>query len=399
MPLETPLPAHVDPQLVIDFDYFNPPGLVEEGVYEAWHRLHRGPDIFWTPRHGGHWVVTRAEDIKWVQQTYTIFSHEVFFIPREAVQVVLPPATVDPPNHARYRSVINPMFTPGRVRDLAGLARGISVKTIDAIVPNGRCEFVSEFARIMPVSVFLGMANLPLERREEFAGWARNWAEASDRKVKSAYMGQIRAYLEQVIVQRSESPGEDLISRIAAYRKTPSFQNEEEIIGMTVALFLGGLDTVVHMLTFIAHHLAVNPSNRKQLIDRPELIPQATEEFLRRFGLSNTGRLVKQDIERKGAIFRQGDMVMVPIGMSSMDDRAYDRPMEIDFHRGVSKHNTFGNGPHACVGATLARAEIRIFLEEWLKRIPHFGLQPLKRPVTSSSFMNMMTELHLTWDV
>src|ERR1700728_602738 len=128
---ETPLPAHVNPQLVVDFDYFNPPGLAEEGVYEAWHRLHRGPDIFWTPRHGGHWVVTRAEDIKWVQETYVIFSHEVFFIPREAVKVVLPPATIDPPNHARYRSVINPMFTPGRVRDLASLARDISEKTID----------------------------------------------------------------------------------------------------------------------------------------------------------------------------------------------------------------------------------------------------------------------------
>src|SRR5438874_207162 len=103
-------PDHVRPEQVVDFDYYHPAGIEDGDVYAAWNRLRGGPDIFWTPRNGGHWVVTRAEDVKYVQQSFEIFSHEVFTIPRGASRIQMPPLTVDPPNHARYRSVLNPSF-------------------------------------------------------------------------------------------------------------------------------------------------------------------------------------------------------------------------------------------------------------------------------------------------
>lgn len=129
------------------------------------------------------------------------------------------------------------------------------------------------------------------------------------------------------------------------------------------------------------------------------MIPPAAEEYIRRQGLSNTGRLVKSDVTYKGVTFKADEMVMVPISMSSMDDRKHANPLEIDFDRVTPAHDTFGNGPHKCVGAPLARAELRIFLEEWTKRIPDFRLDPTQRPASHSGAVNGVSSLHLVWDV
>jgi cytochrome P450 len=191
-----------------------------------------------------------------------------------------------------------------------------------------------------------------------------------------------------------------LLSRIVSWRKNSRFQGEAETMGMAMVTFFGGLDTVANMLSFTTHHLAQRPALRRRLIDEPDLIPQAAEEFIRRFGLSNTGRLVLADHEYKGVVFKKNEMVMVPIALSSMDDRLYENPMEIDFDRNVGQHghNTFGNGPHRCVGSPLARAELYVFLEEWLKHIPDFRLDPDHSPVTHSGSVNGMNSLYLRWD-
>jgi cytochrome P450 len=129
------------------------------------------------------------------------------------------------------------------------------------------------------------------------------------------------------------------------------------------------------------------------------------EEFLRRFGLSNTGRLILEDIEYKGATMKKEEMIMVPIGCSGIDDRLYKDPFKIDFDRvenyhpnGQPAHNTFGNGPHKCVGAPLARTEIAIFLEEWLRRIPNFRINPEKPIKVHMNSVPGIDELHLIID-
>jgi cytochrome P450 len=222
---------------------------------------------------------------------------------------------------------------------------------------------------------------------------------------KLGAQAKVIEYLSRVIDERAENPGDDLLSRIAGWRKNPRFQGEHEVIGMALLVFFGGLDTVANMLSFTTEHLARHPEDRKRLIDDPALIPQATEEFIRRFGLSNTGRLILSDFDYKGAPFKRDEMVMVPISMSSMDDRKYADPLKIDFDRaenfdakGQPTHNTFGNGPHKCVGSPLARAEMHVFLQEWLKAIPDFRLDPANPPVSHSGAVNGMNTLHLLWD-
>jgi cytochrome P450 len=388
-------PAHVPPERVIDFDYFHPPGIDEGDVYSAWHRLHDGPDIVWTPRNGGHWIFTRAEDIKWAQETYETFSHEEFSIPRVPNKIVMPPLTVDPPLHARFRAVLNPAFTPARVRTMGEKARTLTTDLINTLKGRDSCEFVSEFARIMPVTIFLGIVDLPLDRREEFVDWATTYISSDDPMVKQDYVARIGGYLAAVIAERSAAPADDLLSRIAGWRENARFGGDHEVFGMAMLVFLGGLDTVANMLSFSACHLAQHPEQRRRLAERPESVPRAAEELFRRFGLSNTGRLVRKAVDYKGVHFAEGDMVMVPIAMSSMDDRLYRDPLAVDFDRQAPFHNTFGNGPHKCVGAPLARVELQIFLEEWVKRVPDFCLDPNLSPITHSGPVNGMSRLSL----
>lgn len=391
------VPSHVPPERVVDFDYLHPPGLEEGDVYTAWHRLHDGPDIVWSPCNGGHWIVTRGEDVRFVQENFEVFSHEIFSIPRGSSAVKMPPLTVDPPLHARYRAILNPFFTPTRVRTLRDKAEALTRELIQEIKPRGGCEFVQDFARVMPVNMFLGIVDLPLDQREQFVSWGVTFMTSTDSREKLGAQEKVVAYLQKILDERGASPGDDLLSKIAGWRSNPRFQGEYEVVGMALLVFFGGLDTVANMLSFITRYLAQHPEQRRRLIEEPEIIPQATEEFLRRFGLSNTGRLITRDFDYKGVSFKKDEMIMVPISMSSMDDRLYDRPLDIDFDRNPV-HNTFGNGPHKCVGNSLARAEIHVFLHEWLKALPDFRLDPDHPAITHSGAVNGMDSLHLVWD-
>lgn len=393
-----PVPAHVPPDRVIDFDYLHPAGIEDGDVYTAWQHLHDGPDVVWTPCNGGHWIVTRGEDVQFVQENYEVFSHEVFSIPRGSSPVRMPPLTVDPPLHARYRAILNPFFTPTRVRTMREDAEALTRDLIAGLKPRGGCDFMNDFARVMPVTMFLRIVDLPLDHREQFVRWGLTFMTSTDSREKLSAQEQVVGYLQRILDERAADPGDDLLSKIAGWRHNPRFQGDYEVIGMAVLIFFGGLDTVANMLSFIVRHLAQTPEHRRRLIEEPEIIPQATEEFLRRFGLSNTGRLVTRDFDYKGVTFRKDEMVMVPISLSSMDDRLYDRPLEIDFDR-QPVHNTFGNGPHKCVGSPLARAEIEVFLREWLAAVPDFRLDPDRPAVTHSGAVNGVDSLHLVWDM
>ncbi|MEO7134475.1 MAG: cytochrome P450 [Vicinamibacterales bacterium] len=400
VPALTPTPEHVPAHLVTDFDYIRPAGINEVGVYRAMKRLHDGPDIIWTPRHGGHWLVTRAEDVRFVQENYEIFSHEEFMIPRALMPLKPIPLAVDPPNHARYRAVINPGFMPKRVEGMREQARALTVDLIDQMKPNGRCEFMREFARVMPVSMFLKIVDLPLDRREEFVEWGLAIMSSYEPEARMAAQVRVRTYLKQLLDEREGGDGDDLLTRVAGWRRSPRFQSDEETLSMATLLFVGGLDTVASELSYITHYLAQHPDQQTRLRAEPGIIPRAAEEFLRRFGLSNTGRLITRDFEYKGVQFRKDEMTMVPNNLSGIDDRLYANPLEVDFDRGTtpSSHNTFGNGPHKCVGAPLARVEIQVFLEEFLPRIGEFRLDPDFTDSEHCGSVPGFDQLHLRWN-
>lgn len=391
------VPSHVPAERVIDWDYLHPAGMEEGDIYAALKRLHAYPDILWTPRNGGHWIVTRAEDIRWVRHEATIFSHEEFILPPGSMNTLMPPTNVDPPYHARFRAVLNPVFGIGRIRSLTEDTRALTCALIDGIEPLGRCEFQRDFARVMPVHVFLRMLNLQTDRSAEFVSWATSYVHASDQNEREWATAKVMGFIRDVLDERERNPGDDMFSRIVAFRKHPRFEREEEVMGMAMNAFIGGLDTVTNMLTFAFWHLATHPEARRRLIEEPAIVSHAAEEYLRRFGLTVTSRILKADVERKGIAMKRGDYLLVVDPLAGIDERVWDRPMEIDFDRDARNHDTFGNGVHICVGQHLARLELIIVLEEWLKRIPDFEIDPDQPPVTRPGVVISMPRLGLRW--
>ncbi len=393
-------PPHVPSECVVDFDYFNPPGIERgEDVFTALGHLHEGPDIVWTPRNGGHWIATRAEDMRWIRSEPLLFSRKESLVPAGMMHTLMPPTNIDPPYHARFRAVMNPFFTPAAVGRMEHRIRDITIELIEGFRPKGECDFVEQFARIMPVVVFLDMLGLPSERRGQFLEWGRGYINAPDNESKDRAAAAIAEFLTGVLDERDASPRGDLFSAIAAWRTNPRFQSEDEVIGMAMVSFLAGLDTVTGLLNFTAWHLAEHPEAQLRLAEGPEIVPRAAEEYIRRHGLSNSGRLITEDVTRKGVALKAGEILLVVDALCSMDERVCPDARAVDFDRQDGITDTFGNGVHRCVGEHLARLEMRIFLEEWTRRIPEFRIDPARPPVSYSGVVIGMSRLDLRWDI
>jgi cytochrome P450 len=392
-------PAHVPPELVYDFDFFAPPG-VEDDVHLAWNRLHEeAPDIFWTPRNGGHWVATRAEDIREIQTNYARFSHRVFTLPYDPQVRVTPlPLGVDPPEHTPYRRIIMPAFLPNVVNGVEAMVRELAAGLVGDIAPRGACEFIEDFARKLPIAVFMKIVDLPYEDRETLLPWAEVVVRSSDQAQRREAHAKMTGYLAKWVEARRAQPGEDLISAVVHAKVGERPITDQETFSLLTLVLFGGLDTVASMMGFIARFLAMHPEHRRDLVEHPELRKTAVEELIRRHGVSNTARYITEDCEMGGVRFRAGDLIQVPNSLYGLDERVNDDPLSVDFRREDVRHAAFGNGPHTCPGAVLARREIAVFLDAWLARIPDFELRPGARPQMASGHVNGVTRLELVWD-
>lgn len=393
-----PKPAHVPSNLVFDFDFFAPPG-GDEDVQLAWARLHEvAPDIFWTPRNGGHWVATRADDILAIQMDHERFSHRVFIIPADPEEHHTPlPLGVDPPAHGPYRRILTPAFLPKVINAIEDSVRVFAAELIEELAPQGECEFIEAFARKLPIAVFLKMVDLPFEHREFLLPWAEVVVRSSDQAARREAQMNMMHYLAQYVEERRGAPGEDLISTVVHAKVGDRPIEPQEVFNILSLVLFGGLDTVASLLGFIARFLALHPEHRKELITHPERLKNAIEELIRRHGVTNTGRYITHDFTYNGVQLRQGDLIQAPNVLFGLDERMNPDPLKVDFNRESPRLAAFGNGPHTCPGAVLARREIAVFLEEWLKRIPEFSIKPGTKPEMACGYVNGVTRLELVW--
>ena len=172
---------------------------------------------------------------------------------------------------------------------------------------------------------------------------------------------------------------------------------EKRVLEMCNLLFLAGLDTVTNAMTFSVKHLAENPGFQEQLRDNPDMIPAAVEELLRRYSFPNIPRRVTEDTEFKGVKMRAGDRIICSLAAANNDDRVLENPSAVDLERKKFRHMAFNGGPHNCAGATLARLELRVFLEEWLTRMPEFSVQEGFKPKVRGGAVMAMESLQLRW--
>ena len=395
------VPAHVPSHLVRDIDPFNLEGGTED-AHKAWKRAQdSAPDIYYTPIFGGYWVLNRASLLTEVWPDHQRFASTgaIAVPPLPPGMPPQVPIESDPPEHRYFRHPISVAFSPRRVQALREEARTLAIDLIEDLLPRGECEFVQDFAMHLPMTLFLRMVDLPMSDRV----WLISRTEIMTRSPDVAQRGQafteILAYLEKWVREREEKPGTDLISEIIRVRVGDRPITHEEILGESSQVLFGGLDTVAGTMGFFARFLAENPAHRQQLVDDPALIPAAIEELLRRHSIPLISRRVTEDLELGGVQMKTGDLVILQTCLHSLDERTWSDSMTVDFSRRTTEHMAFGKGIHKCPGANLARAELRVFLEEWLKRIPHFTIKPGEQPVTANGAVMSMIRLPLSWPV
>nr|WP_276509812.1 cytochrome P450 [Novosphingobium taihuense] len=208
---------------------------------------------------------------------------------------------------------------------------------------------------------------------------------------------QMSEYLQFWIDERRANPGGDLLSKIVHGKVGERPMNEIEVMGQSMDVMFGGLDTVASMMGFTMGFLARNPEHYRALSEDPAKIPFAVEELIRRHGVATVARRVTADIEYKGVTVQAGEMIVLPTCLHGLDDKRWEDALTVNFDRKREMHCTFGNGIHRCPGAGLARSELAIMLEEWTKRIPQIMLDPESPPQTATGAVNGVNRLDLVW--
>lgn len=395
-------PDHVPEERVRDFNIYE-----ASTVDEDW-QLHirdliQGPgipDVFWTPQNGGHWVAGRAAVAREVLSNAEHFSASRIVVIREMnPDPPFVPLQIDPPNHTKYRNLLAPALSPGAVQTLGEDARALAVELIEGFKPRGECEFIGDFATHLPIAIFMSMTDLPAADRPSLLDIAHGLLRGTSAEERAEAATNLAAYAQGKIDERRANPGKDLISQLTQATVDDAALDNATLLGMVTLLMLAGLDTVASMMTFFARFLALNPAYRHQLIAAPETVGAAVEELLRRHPIASPAREVICDCTLGGAHLRAGDMVLVPTVAYGLDDRQYEQPEVVDFDRRNKIHETFGDGVHRCLGAMLARIELRVFLEEWLQRIPDFAIKPGTAIHTDSSSVAAIRHLPLVWKV
>jgi cytochrome P450 len=392
------LPDHVPPDRVVDYDVFDvdaPDGDFAAAMVRL--RDSGVPALFWTQRNGGHWVATEGDLVRAVIEDTERFSSAAMRVPLEANPVPpIIPLMIDPPMHGQYRRLIQPALSPARVRELEDRARTLSIGLIEGLAARGECEFVADFAQHMPIAIFMGMLDLPPQDRGHIMAIVDRIVRPDVPGTRMRGFEDLAAYTMGKVSERRAAPGDDLVSRLTAAEIDGRPLEASELQGVMSVLMLAGLDTVASMLTFIARFLAGSPGHRRRLLDEPSIRTEAIEEFLRRMAMVNLTRQAREDVVLDAVSVRTGDLIVAPLALANFPRDGQDW-LQVDFDRPRLQHATFGSGAHYCPGSMLARTEIRIFLEEWLPRIPDFAIAGGARLEVRVGAAVMIPRLPLVW--
>lgn len=393
--LQDKIPAHVPAELVRDFDFVHMSG--ETDVHRFFKKLHDGPDFFYTPKQGGHWVVTRNADMEAILMNHEDFSSEHSSLPREGKPFRVTLLESDEPIHNEFRRIIAPFFVPKVIGELERKARQTTIALIEGFMAQGRCEFVGDFALRMPIGIFLGLVDLPEADREYLIEIAMPLVRGNPQQQAEAFR-KAAGYMGQKYAERAANPGSDVLSAIVrAQVDGGRHLDQMELLGLGVLLLAGGLDTVAGLLGFTANFLARSPEHRRYIVENPDRINDVVEELMRRFHVVNIARIAVRDMEFKGVQIKAGDAILIPTVAAGIDDKRYADPMTVDFSRADKRSLIFGRGVHQCVGMFLARAEMKVFLQEWLARIPDFEITAGEEPHFESGRASGSTYLPLSW--
>ncbi|MBJ7339280.1 cytochrome P450 [Mycolicibacterium sp.] len=331
-------------------------------------------------RAGDMWYLTSYDAVRYAQRHPEVFSSAKAFDAISAIITMIPIA-IDPPAHSHYRRMLDPLFGPKRIDRIEASLRAQVRAHIDGFADTGSCDVVADLAVKFPTQAILTLLGLPLEDLPRFLDWVGGMikvetvnmlvAEPTERQL--ACSTALFGYLQEHVALKRENPGDDILSDILAMSGEDAWA-EAEILGMCFLLMLAGLDTVTGAIGFCMLELAQDTALRQRLLDDPGLIMPFVEETLRLDGpVPLVPRMTTTDVEVAGVRIPAGSHVALLLGTANRDGPHSGSPHDIDLDARVT-HLGFGGGIHRCLGSHLARRELRLTIEEFHARIPHYSL-------------------------
>ena len=361
--------------------------------------------VHWDDAHG-LWVLSKYQDVVHVSKHPELFCSGKGVRPNSAQMISI--VSTDEPRHGQLRGLVNRGFTPRMVGLLEPRIREIVKQSIDAVAPHGHCDFVRDLAVDLPLLMIAEMLGIHPKDRARFHEWSDTMIAAGvdnpEPEVTSKAITAFRefaAYLTAVFEDRRREPKEDLVSVLVAARDEgvlasdeETMSNDELVMFMTL-LLVAGNETTRNALSGGMIALMQNPAERAKLCARPELVPTAVEEIVRWVSpVINFTRTVTRDTELGGRKLRAGDPVLLLYPSANRDEDQFEEADRFKVDRAPNDHIGFGIGNHFCLGANLARLELRMMLSELLRRLPDMELAPGSAPVyASSSFVRGITHL------
>jgi cytochrome P450 len=329
----------------------------------------------------GAYLVTDMESASYVLRHPELFSSKRAFDTLGS-PIPIVPVAADPPEHTRYRQILRPFFSVRGTARWLPTVRALAAELINGFIDRGECDLVADFAVPLPTQVFLTLFGLPQADRERLIAWKEALLKAvgvsgaeppPDSAI--ALAAELYEYLVAHIGARRERAGEDVLSGLLAGTSERRL-TDDEVLGLSFLFVLAGLDTVTSALSTAFATLASRPELRIQIVENNSIIPAAVEELLRFDGpVVTVPRVATQDVDVGGRTIPADSYVAVALAAANHDPAGHPDPAAVDFGRN-ERHLAFGGGPHGCLGAHLARMEMRVALEEWHRRIPEYDLAP-----------------------
>jgi hypothetical protein len=364
---------------VHDFDHTDPHWT--EDPFPIWEELRAASPVVHTDRFLGCYMPTTYEAVREIAHDTEHFSSRRVIVRdiRPEITATAPPITSDPPEHKPAKQLLLPPFTPDAMKKLEPRVRAICNELIDEFIKDGKCDAAARYTKHIPVRAIAHMLGIAEKDGDLFIKWIHGILELGI-KDDAALMSAVREmteYFAAHIEQRKKQPSDDLISTLMKARdKNGEPLSDSHVLGSLRLLLIAGIDTTWSAIGSSLWHLAKTPSDRERLVAEPELIPTAVEELLRAYSPVTMAREVMKETVISGCPIKPGNMVLLSFPAANRDPAMFPDADKVVIDRKENRHAAFGLGIHRCVGSNLARMEMTVAIEEWLKRIPDFRLDP-----------------------
>ncbi len=359
-----------------DFDFH---GESLDKIFDTYDELRGKCPVGRSDKHGGFVYLMKSEDIFAAEQDPDTFAvGPSMLLPSFGTDVPLIPIDIDPPDHADYRKILLPLFTPKAIAKLDEGMHDTARELAEKVAEGDLVDASALFARPMPTIIFSRLAGFPEEDWPKFDQWVDDIIYERTVDPDRAYKAgdEVMAYFDDVLKSREgQPPRDDLIEVLTNAEIKGRKLTRDELLSYCYLLFLAGLDTTAWAIRSSLWYLAQNKEAQKQLRDDFDLIPDAVEEFLRTLSpVQAMARTCKRDTVVSGEEIKEGERVVLVFGAGNRDPETYDDPNEIIIDRENNRHLAFGGGIHRCLGSNLGRQEVIVALEEFLDAVDDFAL-------------------------